>query len=223
MTAVQQLCTRCVLLDGGRVAAMGDTGDVVMRYLANGGSEASPTRWVDLSAVRRSGSGVAQFTAMRYASPVSAADFRAYAGGPLEIDVRAHATTPVPRATLGFTLRDQYGATLLSGSSTASGQSVRLEAGASDWSFRIGMLPLRPGTYQLDLWLSDPLTTHDRLQPAIQLEVIDRDVRRQAPRYDPRHDGPVFCEYVFAPGLRVTEVPEHGVKVAQTPIPTFDA
>jgi hypothetical protein len=73
--------------------------------------------------------------------------------------------------------------------------AVPLPGGTSAWRFRIDALPLRPGAYQLDLWVSDAVGIHDHLQPALQLEVFDRQQQGWGPRYDARYDGPVFCEY----------------------------
>ena len=170
-----------------------------MQYLAGGASEAPPAQWVDLTSLQRAGSGTARFVAVRYGSPDVGNDFRPYSGGPLEIAVKTHTTADLSRVTIGFRLRDQYGATLISGSSTANGLAVLLAAGESGWLFTIEHLPLRPGVYQLDLWLADAVELHDRLLSAVQLEVIDLDRRMGAPRYDPRFDGPVFCEYQVAP------------------------
>jgi ABC-type polysaccharide/polyol phosphate transport system ATPase subunit len=193
--AIQRLCTRSVLLEEGRVVADGATTDVVIRYLASGGAESPPAGWVDLSQARRSGSGVARFLETRYSSRDHTVDFRPYPGGPLEVSVRVRATTVVPRVKLGLTLRDAYGATLMSISTTASGSRASLPEGTSMWVFRISSLALRPGAYQLDLWVGDSFVIHDHLQPALQLEVFDRQERPWGPQYFPRYDGPVFCEY----------------------------
>jgi hypothetical protein len=39
---------------------------------------------------------------------------------------------------------------------------------------------------------------HDRIQPALRLEVFDRQQRALGPRFDPRYDGIVYCEYEVA-------------------------
>jgi lipopolysaccharide transport system ATP-binding protein len=199
LRAVQRLCTRCMLLENGRVALIGDTGEVVLRYLARGGSDAPPAEWVDVSAAPRETPGPARITAVRYAGLDSAVEWRATPGGALTLDVRTDTPVPIRRATLGFSVRDRFGAILFSGSSTASGMPLHLTPGCSTWRFTIAGLPLRPGSYQFDTWLSDPVGTQDRLQPALRVEVVERDVHLHAPRYDPRYDGPLYCEYHLAP------------------------
>jgi lipopolysaccharide transport system ATP-binding protein len=196
--AVQRLCTRAILLQNGRLEADCDTVEAIRRYLASGGSEAPPVRWFDLSAAQRSGSGLARFVAVRYSGPDPSVDCRPYPGGSLEITLRVRASAVIPRVTIGFTLGDHFGTTLTSGSTTASGHKASLPEGTSTWRFKISGLPLRPGGYQLGLWLSDSVAMHDRIQPALRLEVFDRQQRAWGPRFDPRYDGVVYCEYEVA-------------------------
>jgi lipopolysaccharide transport system ATP-binding protein len=196
--AVQRLCTRAILLEGGRLITDGDTVESVRRYLARGGSEAPPVQWFDLSSVPRGGSGPARFVAVRYSGSDGTVDFRPCPGAPLEITVRVRASTLIPRVTIGFTLGDHFGTTLTSGSTTASGLRASLPEGTSTWRFTISSLPLRPGPYQLGLWLGDSVGTHDRIQPALRLEVFDRQKRAWGPRFDPRYDGTIYCEYEVA-------------------------
>ena len=207
--AIQRLCSRSVLLEAGKVIADGPTTQVVRRYLANGGSEAPPARWVDLSSTDRDGSGKALFTGIRYGSTDPAVDFSPYPAGPLEIFVRIRSMAFVRRVTIGFTLADHFGTTLASGSTTASGTIASLPEGTSIWKFRITSLPLRPGTYEVGLWVGDSAGIFDHIQPALRLQVFDRQDRAWGPGYDPRYDGPVFCDY------QVTAVesdePVHGV------------
>jgi homopolymeric O-antigen transport system ATP-binding protein len=193
--AIQRLCTRAILLARGQVVADGETAEVVARYLASDGSEAPSAQWLDLSSAERAGSGAARFVGVCYSGPDPTVDFRPFPAGSLDVKVRIQATSLIPRATIGFTLRDQYGATLMSGSNTANGSTLPLPAGVSTWVFRVLSLPLRPGVYHLELWLGDPVEILDRLQPALRLEVFDRQRRAAGPRYDPRYDGPVFFEY----------------------------
>ena len=198
LSAIRRLCSRSMLLEKGRVVADGGTGPVITRYLATSGCEA-PVTWLDLPA-RRGGSGVARFVAVRYSSGEPETEFQPYPGGPLEIGARIHAAETVSRATVGFTVRDVYGAILMSGSTSASGSPASLRQGVSSWRFSIPDLCLRPGTYQVDLWVGDPLgASFDDVEPALRLNVVERYVRTLGPSFDARYDGPVFCHYEVAP------------------------
>ena len=197
LNAVQRLCPRAILLEGGQVVADGDTARVLARYLATGDDVVPPGQWVNLATDRRAAG--ATFVAVWYGSPASVVDCHPYPGARLDIRVRIRATSPIPNVSLGFRLRDQSGFTLMSGSTIALGVKRPLADGVSTWLLRIASLSLRPGSYQLDLWLGDAVGIRDSLQPAIRLEVVDRTTSAWGPRFDPRCDGPVFCEYEVVP------------------------
>jgi lipopolysaccharide transport system ATP-binding protein len=61
MDAIQRLCSRCALLQDGRLAAYGDTADVVASYLAGSSQSAPPRAWLDLTTAERVGTGEARF------------------------------------------------------------------------------------------------------------------------------------------------------------------
>src|SRR5215207_5864988 len=84
MNAVQRLCGRCFLLEGGELALQGPTPEVVARHLGSGAA-AEAERWIALTGPRRSGTGEARFRALRYGSGSEAAAGQPYAGGPLEL------------------------------------------------------------------------------------------------------------------------------------------
>jgi hypothetical protein len=60
----------------------------------------------------------------------------------------------------------------------------------------------------LGLWLGDSAGLLDRIQPALRLEVFDRQTRAWGPRFDPRYDGMVYCEYQVT---AVENEPEDGL------------
>jgi ABC-type polysaccharide/polyol phosphate transport system ATPase subunit len=211
LSAVRRLCTRAVLIQDGRIAADGGTADVVSRYVSTTGC-AQPDQWMDLSFARHGGSGIARFVAASYTSGAAETGCLAYPGGPLEFRAVIQATTGVARVTIGFTLRDQYGTILMSGSTGARGSVTSLREGASAWAFRIPALCLNPGTYLVDLWVGDPLgATHDDVEPALRVNVVDRQVRTLGTSFDPRYDGPVFCPY------EITAVPGDDASLRHAP------
>jgi lipopolysaccharide transport system ATP-binding protein len=197
--AMQRLCSRAVFLDRGRLVTDGTPTDVLRPYLASGAPEALPRQWIDLTSMARTGSGEPRFTAIQYGGPDGEIDHRVYPGGPVDITLMVVATTDHPRETIGFTVRDPYGSKLLSGSTAALGAGSFVPEGTSAWRVHIPSLPLRPATYELDLWLGGPSDIHDRVRSALRLEVFDRQTRAWGPRFDPRYDGPVYFEYQVTP------------------------
>ena len=194
--AIQRLCGRSILLDGGRLVADGDTSTVVRQYLASGGSDAPAAQWIEIATPPRADARV-RLTAVRFRSPSPDLAHRPYPGGALELAVRLHADVAVPRANIGFSIGDHYGSTLLSGSTSANGMRVALPVGTSSWTVTIPSLPLRPGSYRLGLWVGDTVQLMDQLQSPLRLQVFDHQQHGSRTRYDSRHDGFVYCEYRF--------------------------
>lgn len=193
---VQRLCGRAVLLDKGRLVADGDATEIVRRYLASHDTTAAPGEWIDLSTAERTGSGVAQFAAVCYSSGDPSTGFWLYPSGPLELRVRIHSTTDLPRVSMSFLVRDDLGTKLINADSGEIGVTARLRPGTSEWLFRVSQLFLKPGRYYLDLWLADTYGTDcDHLRRAVPLEVLDPRRRSLGTFVEQRHGGVVVCDF----------------------------
>jgi lipopolysaccharide transport system ATP-binding protein len=57
LSAIQRMCPRSVLLQGGRLTAEGATAEVLRRYLDDAPEAARAREWIDLSSAPRSGTG----------------------------------------------------------------------------------------------------------------------------------------------------------------------
>src|SRR5690606_7009498 len=92
MTAVQNLCSKALLLENGRLVDSGRCRSVVDRYLSRNADRHAAGCTIDLSDAKRSGTGEATFAAVRYASGAGETD-HAVSGDPLrfELDVVAAA------------------------------------------------------------------------------------------------------------------------------------
>src|SRR5690606_7255664 len=68
LDAIQRLCTRCMMLDGGQVAAYGPTADVVAAYLSRGRGPVDAGERVDLSSANRQGGSGVRFLSAVFGS-----------------------------------------------------------------------------------------------------------------------------------------------------------
>ena len=193
MSAVQRLCNRCLLLRGGELAAAGPTAEIVSRYLADSAA-AEPSRWIDLSGIRRSGSGEARFRSMRYGSDCAAGSGQPVTGGPLEVTVVIEAETALSASGLALTFYDRHGTKLVNADILSLGRVVPLRPGLNQVRFRIEALLLNPGTYVLGLWLAGSGGgAVDFTEAALELEVVDPE--SEGPGIRPLSDGVVPCRF----------------------------
>ena len=175
MDAIERLCPRCLLLDGGRVVMDAPTGDVVPQYLATHGGASLPGVWVDLTASRRQGSGAARFSALRFRAPAGRGDGRPVSGGPLEVDVKVEAAEARTVGSLAVTISSLTGAKLVNADVAANNATVALREGSNTVRFTIDALHLNPGMYAVGLWMSTSpgvdMVLLDYLEGAAQIEV----------------------------------------------------
>jgi lipopolysaccharide transport system ATP-binding protein len=146
MAAIRRLCTRTIWLEAGRVRDFGPTGEVVAKYeteslgAADSGSAdlrqgpAYQARFLSWSLA-----GAAAENA-HTVSTLESVEFR------LILDVRE----PVKAGYGGFEIFDWEGKVIWSGASFDQGRGdVPLNPGKYALSYRLPLLPLKPGAYRL--------------------------------------------------------------------------
>ncbi|HEX5760499.1 MAG TPA: ABC transporter ATP-binding protein [Thermoanaerobaculia bacterium] len=194
LNAVQRLCPRCLLLEGGELTASGPTAHVVARYLTNHAAAAAPGEWIDLSRVARVGTGEVRLEAMQYTSRNPAAAFQPYPDGPLDFLLSIAARRPSALGSLALTLYDRNGSKLVNVDTLALGKSLELREGTTRVRLEIEELHLNPGAYSLGFWLADRGgTVLDFADAALDLEVVE--LEREGFGTRPASDGMVPCRF----------------------------
>jgi len=192
MNAIQRLCSRCILLEGGRLRLAGSTEEVIAHYLTHAAKTCSPEASIDLSHLPRTGTGAGRFIEARLTSLNLAAASLPYPDGPLEVEVVVAATEPQTIGSLAVTVYDQYSTKLVNADTIALGRSLRLRPGRNRFRLRIEQLHLNPGVYMVGLWLADPVgTVLDLVESAFPLEVVTLESRQLGA--SPDQDGVVTC------------------------------
>jgi lipopolysaccharide transport system ATP-binding protein len=194
MQALQKLCTRCLLLESGRLVADGAPADVVSRYLATALQEARPASWMDLSEAARHGSGRARFTAARYTSLNEATGGHPFPMGPLELDLVIDSDERRSVGRLAVVICDQSGIKLLDAGTGLRGATITLHKGRNQIRTRIPQIPLNPGIYLVWLWLADPIgEVFDSVESAFHLQILD--ARTEELASSVTGDGLVPCQF----------------------------
>jgi lipopolysaccharide transport system ATP-binding protein len=190
MTAVQNLCSRCVWLRDGQVARDGPAGAVVEEY--NRDAIGAAGAHVDLTAHR--GRAAGSQIAMRAVRVADDADGNSPAvpmRGTARIEVEFAVEQPLADATLGVVVKDAYNAPIfgINNKVTPSpAQPVPLRAGKV--VCRLPDLPLMPGVYPLDLYFGNRAQDFDVIHNAAELTVVPADVFGTG-KLPPPNAGPV--------------------------------
>ncbi len=193
LNAIQRMCPRSVVLQGGRLMAEGSTGDVLRQYLALAPEAPRPRKWIDLSVAQRTGTQDVRFQAVQYDGEKEEIGYEAYPDGPLDLKLILISDSPRILGSLGVSLHDQQGARLISADTKSLGLVTSVEPGRNVVGLRIDSLHLSPGIYQVTLWASGPLgrRVFDRLESAFALQVIDT----YPPPPAPGQTGSVTCRF----------------------------
>jgi len=217
MDAIQRLCSKCLLIEDGRLVANGDTATIVARYLSHQVNKARPNEWIELTQTSRSGSGQARFVAAQYSSFNEGLAFRPYANGPLEFCLAIESDERRSVGSLAVTLYSLSGTKLVNADTTSLGRQVTLRQGLNQIRVRIQNLYLNPGRYGVGLWLANPISAkktggeYDHIQTAFEMEVVENSLGRLGLR--PESDGVVACEFDV---LDATEEPGSSCKEGAT-------
>ncbi len=194
MDAIQRLCTRCVLLEHGRIAAEGPTARVVAQYLSRDLGEGGPETWVDVTSAPRTGNGDVRFVAAWYSGRNAEAANAPLPGGPLSVRLTMESRAPRSVESLAMSVRTHSGTLLVNADALSLGRPVSLRAGLNTVAFDLDELYLNPGRYVVDLWASDAHgTTFDYVESAFEIEVAMR--QNQSMGMTPHENGAVPCQF----------------------------
>jgi lipopolysaccharide transport system ATP-binding protein len=174
MGAIQRLCDRSLLLEGGRLVDSGPTRQIVAKYLHEESVSAGPHSWIDVSAAARRGTGQVQFIGARYTSHNDMTGLRPYPDGPLEFELKLQADEPIVVPSFGVVLSDRNGTRLVNADILTWGMELRIAAGENIVRLTIDRLHLHAGVYSVALWAGDIVGVgYDLVEPAFDLDVVE--------------------------------------------------
>ena len=179
LESIRRLCAHAVLLESGRVAAFGPTQAVVQAYLSRDYQRPSPGVRIDVSRVRRTGTGAARFVSVQYGADSDGARGKTASNGPLTFVLEIHSDQPRQVRSLAVFLCDQFGTKVLNADTLHIHRTVSLREGRNVLELGIAAVHLTPGFYRVGLWLADPVQARattdaacDFVESAFEIEVV---------------------------------------------------
>ena len=173
MGAVNTLCSRCILLETGRLVIDGATPKVAAVYHAQ--SADAVWRDSDLRTAPRVGTGKAIFTSIALQPMTGDGSMldAAYTGCDLEIDLTIEARQDLPASNVAVIIYDSGGYRLIDVNTARKGEFLTLKAGeVARVRFCLAQLLLRPGIYFVGLWIGrQEIEEIDHIEHAGTIEI----------------------------------------------------
>jgi lipopolysaccharide transport system ATP-binding protein len=188
LAAVDNLCSRCIWIDGGEVAMDGENRPVLEAYM--GVMVGAETASADLEdASDRMGNGDVRYRGLELLSPAGEPQNVIRAGDPVVMRFHYRAVKPVPYPSFGFRLYTELGTLVTDTSTWHHGVTIPLlEPGEGYLDLEIASLNLLPARYKLSLWLTgDNSVVHDAVENRVTLDVEVANIYNSGKIIDSRH------------------------------------
>jgi lipopolysaccharide transport system ATP-binding protein len=188
MAAIESLCSRVLLIDGGRVAHDGDTAEAIRSYI-------DLTRQMATVPIAertdRKGDGAARVVGIEVQDLGGCSRETFGMGEGLRVVLRLRAERPLPGICVGAKFETHNGHRVFSARSAVASGHHFLRPGVTTAVCEIPALPLNPGRYHIHAVIRDEEDLHDRVDQAAAIDVIPADVFGTGRLPDPS-DGPCF-------------------------------
>lgn len=199
LTAVESLCSACLLLEQGRLAFSGETTEALRMYQQSALASVASCRDLASHAGRRANApSLMRRVVLRSDSGEPTATFPM--GSRLSVEVEF--ASPYPFSpVLGLVVKTELGGPLFGiDNRVIGGFDFGDDARRGTITCTIGPLPLMPGDYSLDLYLGDRQRSLDQVNDAISFAVIAADVFGTG-KLAPSHCGPIWqsADWSFDP------------------------
>ena len=193
LAAVENLCRRCIWIDGGQVRMDGGTHDVIKKYM----NCMTGSVTADLHSVEnRRGNGKIRFRSVEFLSPEGTSQQVVRAGDPVVMRFHYAVGEPVSHPSLGFRLYTEMGTLVTETSTWHHGINIPLlEVGEGYLDLEIDCLNLMPAKYAVSLWATDDsgAVVYDNVESGVTLEVEMANIYQSGKELDSR------CGIVFFP------------------------
>jgi lipopolysaccharide transport system ATP-binding protein len=203
MAAVENLCTRGIWIDGGRLRMDGPTRDVIEAYMSTFASVQAAS--IDLSDFEgRRGLGTVRFTGLEFLDREHNSQQKTPGGEPLIMRFHYKAKSSIAPVSFGFRLMTEFG-TLVTEVSTSHYDLVmpKLAIGEGFIDLEIESLNLMPGRYYLTLGIASGAgDLQDALDNCARLDVEQANIYGSSQQSDSRHGIMFFAQRWNTGGVR---------------------
>src|SRR6266851_1859136 len=216
MAAVENLCSRGIWIDNGRIREDGRTRDIIQSYMATFAEAQQAGSDLHRIEVRR-GSGEIRYTGIELLSPDGQPQPVTRSGEALTIRLFYHAEKTIPYASFGIRLTTDLGTLVTDTSTWHHGIDIpEVPPGDGHIDLEIDAVSLLQASYYLSLWITGvDSRIHDGLEYCTRLEIGLANIYNSTRVIDSRHGILYFPQRWKLGGLQT-------VKEEQSRVPLLD-
>jgi lipopolysaccharide transport system ATP-binding protein len=171
MDLIPRLCKRAVLMERGRVVAVGPAADVTAGYVTKQLHEAEGA---DLTRKNRMGNGKARFLSVRLVGPDGQPRLLHRCGEDLILRMEVESSEAIADVALAVMLESVQGARVVTGWTKEHNYHANLNCGRQTFECRFERVRFRPGHRAVvGLWMAAGPTTLDHVDHATVIEITD--------------------------------------------------
>lgn len=179
MGAVQGLCSSGILLSGGTIGLIGSVESVIQKYLEGGRLGA-----FDFALLPRSGTEQVYFDGIDFLTregepiPLVNGQLRLPFLSGVDVRVRLKVKDAVPKTKVyvAITIKDLQGSKLMTLDNLYTDEPFHFQDSSTiETSCFVDRISMNPGLYRIDLWCSDGFETYQKIDDALEMEVVESD------------------------------------------------
>lgn len=186
LAAVENLCSRSIWIDKGRIREDGDSRSVIQSYLSTfADAQGSGADLRDFP--ERRGTGEARYTRIEYLPGEGQTAPVIRSGGELNVRLHYDAKKPIQQPHFGIEVYTNMGTLVTSINTWTTGHDIEsVPAGEGSIDVRVSPLNLIPDRYYLSLWLASVGPKYDHVDLCATLDVEPADVYASGREMDSR-------------------------------------
>ena len=197
MAAIGSLCTRAVVLRGGRVAYAGDVAQAITEYSARDAA-------VLVGDLRdrhdRVGGGEIKSTSIAMTGSSGELTRVVKPGEPFDVHVSYEAQIALKDVEVSLNVELLDGTRIVTLASGFRNERFAVAAGAGTLTCHVDALPLRPDTYAINVFFSGNHAYYDHVERAMSFEIAPSDVYGSG-RMPQRNEGALIASYRWQAGV----------------------
>jgi lipopolysaccharide transport system ATP-binding protein len=192
MAAVENLCSRAIWIDNGRIRSDGDAGVIIKQYLSSFTPSSAASSSFD-GVEGRLGSGEIRYTGFQVLSPQGEPVPLVRSGDSVTFRLQYNAKAPIQNPSFGFRIYTEMGTLITDTSTWHHAMDIPvISPGDGFLDLEIDCLNLMPGRYVLSLWLTGQgRHIYDALENSLHLDVETTNIYNASRISDSRY-GIVF-------------------------------